>query len=227
MKITAYTKKVLENFVDINSSIVINKTLDGNSESLIKTIDRTKQIYSEVLVDNVFPTNICLYNLKSFLSVLDTMGEDAEVEFLEDQLIIKNEKATSRIVYGNPTYIVYPDKTFKASVPDFTVKLSQDNIASVLRMGNILELPHLRIAVKNKKAKLEVVDVSKKNSDLFSIDLPGEVDNEDCNVYIKRDNLKMLPGDYDVAVTTASNALFRNLVNPELIYCLVFEKIEE
>lgn len=220
MKLTPYTKKILENFAEINTGIVIKSTPDGEDKTKVSTIDKDKLIYSQTFVDNIFPVDVCFYNLKSFLSTIDSMGVDSDIEFKTDHLVVSNSRSKTKIKYSDDKHVIHLGKEFTPSAPTFTVKLKQDDIASVLKMASILELPHIRIVVSGGKALLEAVDGKLQDSDKYSVDL-GDVDvSGDYTAYIARENIKMIPGDYTVDVTVDSNALFRNDVNSDHFYAI-------
>ena len=85
-------------------------------------------------------------------------------------------------------------------MPDkfITFTLSKDNLAKLMRGVNTLNLPD--IAVKGDGKTLSIVAVDKKTpSNDYSISL-GDTDKT-FTAYFKTENMKMIPDDYDVAIS--------------------------
>ena len=71
-----------------------------------------------------------------------------------------------------------------------------------------LSLPD--IAIRGKNGKVEIVALDKKNSNAPESSLPVGETSVDFTAYIKAENLKIIPGDYDVALSKAKIAHFIN-----------------
>jgi hypothetical protein len=225
MKISAQTKKILENFVSINSGIVIRKTPDGQNTTTLKTVNRDTSVFASVDVPEIFPENICLFNLKTFLSVLSATS-DPEVEFKEDYLTVKSDKGNKvKIVYADPGLIHHTSKTIKAPEWDFSFSLEQETLSSLLNMSSILELPNFKLFNRGKTLILQALDKKNPNTNTFDVEvgtLPEDY-TKDVEVYIKRDTLVMLPGDYEVSVNTSMIIELRGAVDSSLVYYIALE----
>lgn len=220
MKLSDYTKKILENFVSINNSIVVKAT--GTGPTTIRTINRTKNMQAETTVPETLPY-VSLHDMGQFLQVLSGMN-DPEVEFSEQSVTVKDNSGSSvKILYADPSVIIQPpDKSFPKK--DITLKfdLSQNSLSQILSMGKILNLPDLRVFNNNGDITLQALDKKNPNSNTNDV-VVGKTDaNKAFEYWMDITLFKMIPGDYTVEIGLA--AWFTNKANSELIYLLALKK---
>ncbi len=84
MKLTKNSLNVLNNFMNINKNLMIR---EGN---VIKTINEAKTVVAEATIDNEFPQNFGISDLRNFLNTLNIFNEP-ELEFYEDKIVIKED----------------------------------------------------------------------------------------------------------------------------------------
>jgi len=94
-----------------------------------------------------------------------------------------------------------PDKTV-------TFNLKNSDYDSVKKLYTNLSLPDIAFKGENGKIKLVALDKKNSNSNVSSIDV-GTTDIE-FTAYIKAENMKIIPGEYDVALSKAKIAHFIN-----------------
>ena len=97
---------------------------------------------------------------------------------------------------------------------DVTFSLSESNLAQLRKMAAILSSPDLAlIGTKDGDVVLKVCDKKNDTSNKFDI-VVGENATANYTFYFKVENLKMISGDYDVAVSSKSIAHFTNTKLP-------------
>lgn len=220
MQLSQQTIKILENFAGINGGIVIRKTPTGKKKTQLKTTDRDGTVYAQVEIDEVFPTNVCLHDVKSFLSIYNGL-EDPVLDLQDKKVVVQSGKNIAHITYSDPRHVIHPEQEFDPPASDHKFPIEQDDIVNLLNMGNILNLPHLRIFTKDGDIIAQATNAGDPNTSTFDIKL-GKAKGQ-FDVYISRDNIKMLPGDYDVEIVSGQFALFTNAVNKTLQYCTGLE----
>ena len=102
MQISKRTLGILKNFASINQSILIE---EGNT---IETISNIKDVYAKVEVDETFPVTFAIYDLNEFMGVVSLFDADAEFEFGEDSLTIKDGKGEQKYYYADQNIIARP-----------------------------------------------------------------------------------------------------------------------
>ena len=204
MKISESTISILRNFSDINANILFTpgKTL--------QTMSTMKNIMAKADVEENFESEFGVYDLPEFLRALDSFQQPVLNFNGSANLKIKDEKSSlsARYAFADKSTLRYPTKVI--SMPDKTVTftLKDSDYESVKKLYTNLSLPD--IAIKGEKGKIKLVALDKKNSNSneSSVDI-GETDLE-FTAYIKAENMKIIPGDYDVALSKAKIAHFIN-----------------
>ena len=204
MKISENTISILRNFSDINANILFTpgKTL--------QTMSTMRNIMAKADVEENFESEFGVYDLPEFLRALDSFQQPVLNFNGSANLKIKDEKSSlsARYAFADKSTLRYPTKVI--SMPDKTITftLKDSDWESVKKLYTNLSLPD--IAFKGEKGKIKLVALDKKNSNSneSSVDI-GETDLE-FTAYIKAENMKIIPGDYDVALSKAKIAHFIN-----------------
>ena len=204
MKISENTISILRNFSDINANILFTpgKTL--------QTMSTMKNIMAKADVEENFESEFGVYDLPEFLRALDSFQQPVLNFNGSANLKIKDEKSTlsARYAFADKSTLRYPSK--QISMPDKTVTFSLKNsdYESVKKLYTNLSLPDIAFKGENGKIKLVALDKKNSNSNESSV-VVGETDLE-FTAYIKAENMKIIPGDYDVALSKAKIAHFIN-----------------
>ena len=81
--------------------------------------------------------------------------------------------------------------------------LTEDNIEAVKKAAAVLQIPDVSLIGDGERIKLTVRDKSNTGSNSYKIDV-GETDAV-FQLNMKVENLKLLPGDYDVIISCGSS----------------------
>ena len=204
MKISDNTIGILRNFSDINANILFKP---GKTLSTMSTM---KNIMAQADVEEEFESEFGVYDLPEFLRAIDSFQQPVLKFNGTANLKIQDEKSTlsARYAFADKSTLRYPSK--QISMPDKTVTFSLKNsdYESVKKLYTNLSLPD--IAFKGEKGKIKLVALDKKNNNSNETSITvGETD-VDFTAYIKAENMKIIPGDYDVALSKAKIAHFIN-----------------
>ena len=209
MKINQSTQDILKNFSEINTNILIK------SGSELNTISTMKNILAKATINESFDSEFGIYDLNEFLSVVSSLDKP-ELTLQEKHLTISAEGSRSKVkyFYSDPSVIVSPTKEVNMPESDVTFSLSESNLAQLRKMAAILSSPDLAlIGTKDGDVVLKVCDKKNDTSNKFEI-VVGENATANYTFYFKVENLKMISGDYDVAVSSKSIAHFTNTKLP-------------
>jgi hypothetical protein len=196
-KISQQTMTILKNFAGINSNLHVKP---GN---VISTISPSSTILAEATVSEAFDVDFGIWDMSQFLSTM-SLFKDAELEFDENGKFVTiaspGSKASVKYFFSEPSLLsAPPDK--KISMPKVVLSfhLSEENISAILRAASVLQAPDMCVESCEEGVCVRVCD--KKNSSAHSWSLvvhEGEQDNE-FQFWLKVENMKLLPGDYDVS----------------------------
>ena len=194
MKLSEKTLTLLKNFSNINQSILFKQ---GSS---LRTISVMKNILAEATIDEDLPTDFGIYDLGQFLNGL-ALHTRPELDFQnEGYVYIKEGRMRSKYFFADPKVIVTPpEKEITLPSEDVNFTLSTDQLDKLLKAAGIYQLPDLAVVGKNGVVKILVRDKKNDTSNDFAITV-GETD-ESFEFNFKVENIKILPGTYDVVVS--------------------------
>ena len=194
MKLSEKTLTLLKNFSNINQSILFKQ---GSS---LRTISVMKNILAEATIDEDLPTDFGIYDLGQFLNGL-ALHTRPELDFQnEGYVYIKEGRMRSKYFFADPKVIVTPpEKEITLPSEDVSFTLSTDQLDKLLKAAGIYQLPDLTVVGRNGVVKIQVRDRKNDTSNDFAITV-GETD-ESFSFNFKVENIKILPGTYDVVVS--------------------------
>ena len=194
MKLSEKTLTLLKNFSNINQSILFKQ---GSS---LRTISVMKNILAEATIDEDLPTDFGIYDLGQFLNGL-ALHTRPELDFQnEGYVYIKEGRMRSKYFFADPKVIVTPpEKEITLPSEDVSFTLSTDQLDKLLKAAGIYQLPDLTVVGRNGVVKIQVRDRKNDTSNDFAITV-GETDDS-FEFNFKVENIKILPGTYDVVVS--------------------------
>ena len=216
MKLSDNTLTILKNFAGINNSILVKK---GNK---LRTISVAKNILAEASVDEEFPCDFAVYDLNQFLNVNTTLFNAPDLDFNNDgYVVIREGKSRQRFFFADPNVIVIPpDKDITLPSEDVSFELSTEQLDKLLKAASINQLPDFSAVGGDGVVKLVVRDKKNDTSNDFSV-VVGETESE-FSFNFKVENIKILPGTYDVVVSQKLLSRFSSK-NHDLTYYIALE----
>jgi hypothetical protein len=215
MKFTEKTISILKNFSSINQSILFK------SGSTIRTISVMKNILAEATVDEQFPKDFGIYDLTQFLNAL-SINDNPELDFENDNYtIIRDGKERSKYFFADPNVIVTPpDKQISLPSEDVCFVINTQQIDKLKKASSVYQVSDLSAVGENGVVKLVIRDKKNDSSNEFSI-VVGETDSE-FTFNFKVENIKILPGTYEVVISQKLLSRFKNQTS-DLTYYIALE----
>ena len=215
MKLSDKTLSLLKNFSTINQSILFKKG------TRLRTISVMKNILAEATVSEELPKDFGIYDLNQFLNGL-SLHNSPELDFANDNhVVIKEGRSRSKYFFADPQVIVTPpEKEMNLPSEDVTFDLSTEQLDKLLKAAAIYQLPDLAVVGANGVVKIVVRDKKNDTSNDFYITV-GETD-KNFSFNFKVENIKILPGNYEVVVSSKLLSRFRSK-NQDLTYFIALE----
>lgn len=215
MKLSETTLSILKNFSSINQSILFK---EGNK---LRTISVMKNILAEATVTEEFSKDFGIYDLNQFLNGL-SLHSSPELDFKNDgHVLIREGKMRSKYFFADPNVIVTPpDKDITLPSEDVCFEVSTEQLEKLLKASAVYQLPDLSAVGENGVVKLVVRDKKNDTSNDFAI-VVGET-NSEFSFNFKVENIKVLPGTYDVVVSQKLLSRFTSK-NRDLTYYIALE----
>ena len=203
MKLSEKTLAILKNFSSINQSILIKK---GNK---LRSISVMKNILAEAKVEETFEKDFAIYDLNQFLNGLG-LHQDTDLDFENDShVIIREGKRRVKYFFADPEVIVSPpEKEISLPSEDVCFQLEHSQMEKLIKASAVYQLPDLSAIGENGVIKLVVRDKKNDTSNEYSI-VVGETDKE-FTFNFKVENIKIIPGSYDVVVSEKLLSKFTN-----------------
>jgi len=215
MKLSDKTISVLKNFSSINQSILFK---EGNK---LRTISVMKNILAEATVSEDFSKDFGIYDLNQFLNGL-SLHSSPELDFAnEGYVVIREGRSRSKYFFADPNVIVTPpDKAITLPSEDVCFELSTDQLDKLLKAAAVYQLPDISAVGEAGVIKLVVRDKKNDTSNNHEI-IVGETDSEFVFNF-KVENIKVLPGTYEVVVSQKLLSRFTSK-NHDLTYYIALE----
>ena len=217
MKLSESTLLLLKNFKDINQSILFKKG------SKLRTMSVMKNILAEATIDEELPKDFGIYDLSQFLNGLELHKPHVpNLDFSnENHVVIHEGRMRSKYFFADPNCIVLPpERPMTLPSEDVTFELSTGQLDKLLKAAAIYQLPDLSVVGENGVVKLVVRDKKNDTSNDFSIIVGDTSDIFSFN--FKVENIKILPGTYDVVVSQKLISRFSSK-NHDLTYYIALE----
>ena len=215
MKLSDSTLSLLKNFSSINQSILFKEG------SKLRTISVMKNILAEATINEEFARDFGIYDLNQFLNGL-SLHQKPELDFANDgYVVIKEGRSRSKYFFADPSVIVTPpDKEISLPSEDVCFELTTTVLEKLLKAAAVYQLPDISAVGEAGVVKLVVRDKKNDTSNAHE-EVVGETD-ETFNFNFKVENIKILPGSYEVVVSQKLLSRFTSK-NHDLTYYIALE----
>ena len=215
MNLSDNTLGILKNFAGINNSILVK---EGNQ---LRTISVMKNILAEAEIPEDFPRQFGIYDLNQFLNGL-SLHSDPNLDFTEQSyLTISEGRRKVKYFFADPQVIIAPpEKEITLPTEDVCFQLESITLEKLLKAAAVYQLPDLCVVGEAGAVRLVVRDKKNDTSNSYSVAV-GETDKE-FTFNFKVENIKIIPGSYDVVVSSKLLSEFTNS-NYNLKYYIALE----
>tara|TARA_R110002126_G_scaffold48117_2_gene134274 strand:- start:511 stop:1203 length:693 start_codon:yes stop_codon:yes gene_type:complete len=216
--ISQETLSILKNFSQLNSNLLVRPG------SVINTVTGAKNVMAQATVQEDFPVEFGIWDLNKFLGTL-SLFDSPTCEFGEKSVKISGEGGRAvTYYYSEPSLLTTINKQVQMPETVIHLNLTQSVFADLQRAASVLQLPDLSFTSMQGDSIFAVVrDKKDPTSNDYSVavgDVLGDTPNFEFN--FKIDNLKLLPGDYDVEICESVVSSFTN-TNTDVKYWIALE----
>lgn len=218
MNLSKETLNLIKNFSIINGSLMIKKG------SKLSTISEGRNVMAEAVVEEDFPVDFGIYDVNEFLGVA-SIFQNLNLEFNEKYVILsENEDSEIKYFAAGEGVVRSPPNMIKFPGSDVSFDLTAAQIGMIQKVSSALKTSD--VIIEGTDGRLRVVVSDKKNdtSNAYSMNL-GSTGLE-FKANLKIENLKLLPGDYEVAISKKKISRFKNKA-VDLTYYIAIESDSE
>ena len=207
MQLSESTKEILKNFSEINPNLMITP---GKQ---IKTISTMKNILATAQVSEEFPQDIAIYDLNEFLGVMSLFNKPKFA--FDDKSMTMQEEGTStksKYYFADASILTVPQKDVKMPEAEVSFTLTETDLTKVKKAASMLQLPDISISSKGGDINLSAID--KKNDTANNFSIKVGTSDKTFDFHFKTEHLKMLPGDYNVSISSKLISNFKHKTKP-------------
>jgi len=223
MKLSNGTVTVLKNFSTINQNLVIK------AGSKISTMSAMKNIIAKATVEETFPRDIAIYDLNEFLSAL-SLFEKPDLDFKEDFVIMTEEGSSGTALkywYSDPSVVTTPQKEVTMPECEISFTLASTLLSDVQKAAAVIGAPDMVLeGMDLGTAVIKVTDKKNTTANDYAVKVDVKSTDPSKNVpykfWFRVENLRLLPGTYDVEVSSSNISFLKN-TNVDIEYFIALE----
>ena len=207
MKLSEQTVSILKNYSAINQNLMIKEG------SEISTMSAMKNIVSKATVEENFPVEFAIYDLNEFLSAM-SLFTNPDLDFKDDFVVITESGSKGRNLkywYSEPSVVTTPSREVTMPSVDVEFPMNSGILSEVQKAAAVIGAPDMVL----EDDELRVTDKKNDTANSYSTSLDTKsYDDASYKFWFKVENLKLLPGDYDVQVSEKRISHFQNKKTP-------------
>jgi len=200
-----------ENIAGINSNLLLKS---GNK---LATISAQKNVMADATVTETFP-DFGIYDLNEFLGAM-SLFDDPELDFSDKYVTIKQGNSSIKYFAAEASVLTAPQKAITFPDTDIEFNLTANILEMIRKTAGVLRASDVAIVGDGSTITAVVGDKKNATGNSFQETL-GSTDKQ-FKVYLKVDNLKMVPGDYTVSISSKKISRFKGA--GDLVYYVAVE----
>jgi hypothetical protein len=211
MKLSKETVGLIKNFAGINSNLLLKS---GNK---LATISAQKNVMADAVVTESFP-DFGIYDLNEFLGAM-SLFEDPELTFNDKWVTIEQGGNSIKYFAAEASVLTAPQKAITFPDPEIEFNMSANMLSMIQRTASVLRASD--VSIVGDGSTMSVVVGDKKNATGNSYNSTVGASEKKFKVNLKVENLKMIPGDYAVSVSSKKISRFKGA--GDLVYYVAVE----
>ena len=211
MKLSKETVGLFKNFAGINSNLLLKS---GNK---LSTISAQKNVMADSTVTETFP-DFGIYDLNEFLGAM-SLFDDPELAFNDKYVTIEQGGNSIKYFAAESSVLTAPQKAITFPNADIEFNMSANMLSMVQRTASVLKASD--VSIVGDGSNMTVVVGDKKNATGNSYNTTVGQTDKKFKVNLKVENLKMIPGDYVVSISSKKISRFQG--SGDLVYYVAVE----
>lgn len=201
MKISKETIALLKAFSAINPNIMLSPG------GILESISPQKNIMADATITEEFPSKLGIYDCQEFLSSI-SLFNDPEFEFTDKSVKISEGKSSITFWGAAENVLTLPTKKIKFPDAEINFTLPADMLEMINKSSTVLKAQDLSFIGNGTTITLKVGDKKVDSSNSYEVTV-GDTDLT-FTVNMKIGLLKLIPGDYEVSISSKKISKFKN-----------------
>ena len=214
MKLSKETLALIKNYASINSNLLLKQ---GNK---LSTLAVGSTIMSTVTINETFSSDFAIYDVNEFLGAL-SLFEDPDLDFGDKYVTIKQGSGSIKYFAAATEAMVVPKKDIAFPDAEVNFTLNADVYSMILKTAPLLKTSDVSFVGNGSTIAVVVVDKKNQTGNAYTYELGTTTLSFKVN--LKIENLKMLPGSYDVSISSKKISRFAAKNAGDLVYYVAVE----
>jgi len=212
------TLSVLRNFSSINPNVVLKPGQE------VKTISEAKNILAVADITEDFPTEMGIYDLNEFLSVVNLVN-DPQLNFGDNHVDVVGGNSKVKYFFSDSSILTTPQKDITMPDCEVTVSFTYDILSQIRKAASALGHSEMSISATEDGVNIKVFDSKDSSANIYNIQLANDAGYKEgqFEFVININNLKLLDGDYEVNISSKLISEWKNTTKP-VRYYIALEK---
>jgi hypothetical protein len=216
-KLSSQTIDILKNFSGINSNLVVK------AGEPLSTISEAKNIMAIADITEQFSADFGIYDLNEFISMFSLL-QDPDLEFTNDSVQFKSGRTRASYRFADQSILTSPKNKINMPQSDLTVNITSELLTQVRKAAGVLGHSIVSLKGEDGTVTLSVVDPKNSSANTFSVVLDeNNSQHGSFDLQFLINNLKVLPGDYEVNISSKLISHWKNETIP-VQYYIALEK---
>ena len=216
-KLSSQTIDILKNFSGINSNLVVK------AGEPLSTISEAKNIMAIADITEQFSADFGIYDLNEFISMFSLL-QDPDLEFTNDSVQFKSGRTRASYRFADQSILTSPKNKINMPQSDLTVNITSELHSQVRKAAGVLGHSIVSLKGEDGTVTLSVVDPKNSSANTFSVVLDeNNSQHGSFDLQFLINNLKVLPGDYVVNISSKLISHWKN-ENTPVQYYIALEK---
>lgn len=215
MKLTKETLSVMKNFAAINPSL---RLTPGN---FIMTKSVNGVAYAEATIADEIDSELNIYDLPNFLSILGQLGEGSEINLSNGEIVIQNGRAKVNLPDAESSVIVVPKQRLRMPPADVEFDLKAEDLAEILKISRAVGAD--RIAITNRSDHVVIDAFAVEDGDnartRYSLTVCPYEGTNNFSFVINLENVSVVVADYKINISSKGAAQFQG-INTAYVFVL-------
>ena len=212
------TLSVLRNFSSINPNVVLKPGQE------VKTISEAKNILAVADIAEDFPTEMGIYDLNEFLSVVNLVN-DPQLNFGDNHVDVVGGNSKVKYFFSDTSILTTPQKDITMPDCEVTVSFTDDILSQIRKAASALGHSEMSITATDEGVNIKVFDSKDSSANIYNIQLANDAGYKEgqFDFVININNLKLVDGDYEVNFSSKLISEWKNTTKP-VRYYIALEK---
>ena len=149
-----------------------------------------------------------------------SLFEDPELDFSDKYVSISQGSMKIKFFAADASVLVAPQKAITFPEAEINFNITADKLQMIQKTASVLRAAD--VSVVGDGSTITIVVGDKKNATGNSFSEPVGTTDKSFKVNLKVENLKMLPGDYEVSVSSKKISRFKS-TSSDLVYYVAVE----